>query len=218
MSLAAGRMVRLKAHRIQRLPHERGSTRSKQPWMHVTCTHTANTLHHQRRRRIARNMSAHRKPLAPALKAPKVIVLLGVLCGHHDALLGWTKISVFERGDAPAPEHRGARRAVGRSSRGAWAMRVSGHATHRWSFLDPSVTCASVHGSRQCAGEQHWRSPSSGGWACGPPDGAGACVRVPRDWAEKRTRRRKKWPPSPPPALFSPVGPLSTMQTYQTTP
>ena len=33
---------------------------------------------------------------------------------------------------------------------------------------------------------------------------------VPRDWAEKRTRRRKKWPPSPPPALFSPVGPLST--------
>ena len=174
-------------------------------------------LHPQRRRRIARNLSAHRKPLAPALKAPKVIVLLGVLCGHHDALLGWTKISVFERGDAPAPEHRGARRAVGRSSRGAWAMRVSGHATHRWSFLDPSVTCASVHGSRQCAGEQHWRSPSSGGWACGPPDGAGACVRVPRDWAEKRTRRRKKWPPSPPAALFSPVGPLSTMQTYQTT-
>ena len=96
--------------------------------MHTHSKH----LHPQRRRRIARNLSAHRKPLAPALKAPKVIVLLGVLCGHHDALLCWTKISVFERGDAPAPEHRGARRAVGRSSRGAWAMRVSGHATHRW--------------------------------------------------------------------------------------
>jgi len=26
-----------------------------------------------------------------------VIVLLGVLRGHHDALLGWMKISVFER-------------------------------------------------------------------------------------------------------------------------
>ena len=94
--------------------------------MHTHSKH----LHPQRRRRIARNLSAHRKPLAPALKAPKVIVLLGVLCGHHDALLGWTKISVFERGDAPAPEHRGARRAVGRSSRGAWAVRICGHATH----------------------------------------------------------------------------------------
>ena len=28
-----------------------------------------------------------------------MIVLLGVLRGHHDALLGWMKISTFERGE-----------------------------------------------------------------------------------------------------------------------
>ena len=109
MSLAAGRMVRLKALRIQRLPNERGSTRIKADVdardMHTHSKH----LHPQRRRRIARNLSAHCKPLAAASKALKVIVQLGVLRGHHNALIGWMKISVFERGDAPAPKHRGAR-------------------------------------------------------------------------------------------------------------
>ena len=60
-----------------------------------------------------------------------MIVLLGVLRGHHDALLGWMKISVFERGDAPAPGHRGTQQGVQRSSCGAWEVRVRGLATHR---------------------------------------------------------------------------------------
>ena len=125
-------MVWLKVHRTQRLPHERRSTRSKHARgardMHAHSIH----LHPQRHRRNARNLPAHRKPLAPASKALKMIVLLGVLRGLHDASLGWVKISPFERGDPPAPEHHGAQRSVGRSSRGAWALWVRGQTTHRW--------------------------------------------------------------------------------------
>ena len=65
-----------------------------------------------------------------------MIVLLGVLRGHHDALLGWMKISVFERGDAPAPGHRGTQQGVQRSSCGAWEVRVRGLATHRQPRVD----------------------------------------------------------------------------------
>ena len=125
-------MVRLKAHRTRRLPHERGSTAVKAAMdarnMHTHSKH----LHPQPHRRVARSPPAHRRPLAPASKAPKVIGQLGVLRGHHNDSLGWMKISAFERRDHPAPEHRGAWRGVGRSSRGAWAVRVCGHATHRW--------------------------------------------------------------------------------------
>ena len=92
--------------------------------------------HPQRRRRIARNAPAHGRLLKPASKALKVIVLLGVLRGHHDDSLGWMKISVFERGDAPAPGHRGTQQGVQRSSCGAWEVRVRGLATHRQPRVD----------------------------------------------------------------------------------
>ena len=77
-----------------------------------------------------------------------MIVLLGVLRGHHDALLGWMKISVFERGDAPAPGHRGTQQGVQRSSCGAWEVRVRGLATHRQPRVDSAEygECAALVG------------------------------------------------------------------------
>ena len=75
-----------------------------------------------------------------------MIVLLGVLRGHHDALLGWMKISVFERGDAPAPGHRGTQQGVQRSSCGAWEVRVRRLATHRQPRVDSAENgeCAAL--------------------------------------------------------------------------
>ena len=64
--------------------------------MHVTCTHTALPAA-PADRGIARDLPAHRRPIAPASEAPKVIGLKGAPHGLHDDSLGWMKISTFER-------------------------------------------------------------------------------------------------------------------------
>ena len=64
---------------------------------------------------------------------PSARTCFGGLEGHRPAgcpsgpsrrLAGRMKMSVFERGDAPAPGHRGTQQGVQRSSCGAWEVRV----------------------------------------------------------------------------------------------
>ena len=60
----------------------------------------------------------------------------GCPSGPSRRLAGRMKMSVFERGDAPAPGHRGTQQGVQRSSCGAWEVRVRGLATHRQPRVD----------------------------------------------------------------------------------
>ena len=71
------------------MPATRGKRGSNNACARCTNMHTHGKHQHpHRRRRTARNLPAHRKQLAPASQAPRVIGQLGVLLCHHDDSLG----------------------------------------------------------------------------------------------------------------------------------